>query len=158
MAYEIRNTFAEFVERLEDATGTGGSGLLYGVELFEGPLEKSIEHKDLPLLIYELSDAAPAEGIDTHFPKHARHNIMVLLSMYVAADKGYYTDDQDGLIDYYERVLDIIDGGDLTGSGRWGPETPKYKVRGFERDGLKNLFMIEVMLQSNRYERGKLQG
>jgi hypothetical protein len=161
MAREIKAAYKELVDRLEVAaneTGTGDYGLLEGVKLVEGPTEETFGDEDLPLVIYEILNGGFPE--DAAFPKCARAKMTVLLTVSTLATNGYYNDTKTGIIDLYEKLMTVIDGHpvcDLTGSNHWGPISPQYRVGEFERDGLRYCFLIEVELQSIRYQRGTLQ-
>jgi hypothetical protein len=152
MSQEITNAFQALVDRLDDV-------LLEGVKLVEGPTEQAFGDEDLPAIIYEMLDGGFAE--DTHFPKSARAQMTVLLTVMTKAEYGYTNNNGFGILDLYEKVMDAIDRGDsatdLTGGGKWGPIPPQYKVGGFERSGLLTTYLIEVKIQSNRYERGALR-
>jgi hypothetical protein len=156
MAQEIKGAFKELVDRLEAACVT--DQILEGVKLVEGPTEQVFTDEDLPVLIYEVLEGGFAE--DSHFPNQMRAKMTVLLTMMVHESKGYYNDDKTGMIDYYEKIMSVIDGDlttELTGSDHWGPIPPQYRVGGFERNGLQNTYLIEVELQTIRYSKGALQ-
>jgi hypothetical protein len=163
MAQEIKAAFKELVDRLEaanNATGTGDYGLLEGVQLVEGPSEQVFNDSDLPVIVYEILDGGFAE--DSHFPDRARSKMTVLLTIMTKVENGYYNDAKEGIIDLYEKVMDVIDKNttgtlDLTGADNWGPIPPQYKIGGFERDGLINTYLVEVEIQTARYGRGGLQ-
>lgn len=157
MAFEIKKAFAEVVTRLEDAcnaTGTGTYGILEGALLVEGPIEQSFTHEQMPVIIYELLNGGFVE--DAAFPRCAREKMIILITVMTLAENGYYTSNRDGILDLYEKIMDVIDGSDLTGGGNWGPYSPQYRVGGVERSGLNYTFLIEVEIQTNRYQRGGL--
>ena len=152
MAREIVDAFKEVVTRLKAANIQGG--ILEQVKLVEGPTEESFAKEDLPVVIYEILHGGEAE--DVGFPDCARAKLTVMLTVMVSVDEGYQSDERSGMLDYYEKIMTVIDGSDLSGSGNWGPVTPRYRVGGFERDGLMNTYLIEVEIQTNRYRRGAL--
>lgn len=163
MANEIKNAFVEIVNRLDnacDTTGTGDYGTLEGALLVEGPTEQTFTDSQMPVIIYEILDGGFAE--DAAFPDRARYKFTVLFTVMTKAISGYYDDDGEGIIDYLEKIMTVIDKNtsdtvDLGGAGTWGPETPQYKVGGFERNGLINTFLIEATFQTKRFGRGTLR-
>jgi len=161
MAREIKAAFEEVVSRLEaanNATGTGDYGLLEGVTLIEGPTEQTFEDADLPIVIYEILSGGAAE--DSHFPDRMRGKMTILLTVMTHVDNGYYNANKTGIIDFYEKIMTVIDGAsitDITGNGHWGPMPPQYEIGGFERDGLRYVYLIEVEIQTARYGKGDLQ-
>lgn len=161
MARELMAAYKELVDRLkasEEETGTGSAGLLAGVQLVEGPVEQVFSDENLPVIVYEIMSGGDAE--DAAFPRCAREKMTVLLTISTHVDKGYYNDNKDGIIDLYEKIMTVIDGYptiDLTGATHWGPVTPQYRVGGFDRDGLRYCYLVEVDIQTARYQRGALQ-
>ena len=153
MARELMAAFKEFVSRLEGATV-----LLSGVKIVEGPVEQVFCDKDLPVIVYEILNGGDSE--DAAFPRCARTKMTVMLTIMTAVKNGYYSNDKNGILDLYEKVMTVIDGYptiDLTGATHWGPVTPQYRVGGFERDGLRYCYLVEVDIQTAHYQRGALQ-
>jgi hypothetical protein len=161
VARDVKNAFKELIDRLETSaneTGTGDYGLLEGVTLVEGPVSETFADENLPLVIYEILDGGIIE--DAAFPNCVRASLTVLLTVMTHVDNGYFNDAKTGIIDLYEKLMTVIDGSTyikLTGGGNWGPKPPQYKVGGFERDGLRYCYLVEVSLQSARYQKGTLQ-
>lgn len=155
MSQEIVKTFKELVTRLKNANIQGQ--LLERVKLIEGPEENTISDEDLPVIRYRLSNIGPIETAG--FEKCVRALVTVELEVMTSADDGYYNDQRSGCLDYYEKILNVVDGntaGSLSGDGSWGPEAPKYRQFPVERDGLKYQYSMEIELQSKKYQKGAL--
>lgn len=155
MAQEIVKAFKELVDRLKEANIEGG--LLDQVTLIEGPTEITIADKDLPVIIYEILDGGAID--EDGFPRCVRGRMTVQLTVMTHKNGSYYNDERNGILDYYEKVMTVIDGTtaiELKGNNNWGPIVPKYRIGRFDVSGLKYEYLIEVDLQSKDYPKGAL--
>lgn len=155
MAREVVNTFKALVDRLKAANIQGG--LLDQVKLIEGPAEISIVDKDLPAIIYEILDGGVIN--EDCFPRGVRANMTALLTVMTHKNAGYYNDERSGILDYYEKVMTVVDGTtaiELKGDGNWGPDVPGYRIGRFDGNSFKYEYAIEIDLQSNKYTKGGL--
>lgn len=153
MSREIKRAYEEVKNRLLAANVEGNT--LEHATLVEGPTEDVYSNSDYPVVIYELVTGEFAE--DVSFPNCARFQLKIMLTIIVDTSDGLYNEQQSGLLDYLEKVMDAIDGSDLTGSGNWGPITPQYRIASFEKNTANYQYEIEVIIQTNRYQRGNLQ-
>lgn len=158
MATEIKNAFKEIVDRLEHARD---GSLLNGVKLVEGPTNQEFYKSDLPAVVYEILDGGFSE--DAAFPARARNKFTVLFTVMTDTEKGYYSDDEQGIIDLFERIMTALDVSrttglvDLKGADNWGPIAPQYRIGSFEKSELMYQYLIEAEFQTKRYGRGELR-
>lgn len=156
MAREISNAWGEVVSRLKTANVDGG--LLAHVKLIEAPVEQTIEQAELPVIVYEILNGGTTEM--ACFPAGMKCNLTILFTVLVHTENGYFNDERNGIVDYHEKVMTVLDGFptlDLTGSGNWGSKPPVYRVGTPERDNMQLKYLIEMDIETKKYMAGSLQ-
>ena len=150
---KIVGAFREFVTRLESANVEGGK--LEDVTLLEGPTNDVLERQSLPAVIYELTSAG--SQTEKCLGGIAISEFSVLVSCHTRQENGYYTDAKTGILDLYEAILDVVDGGGtaLNGNGHWIGH-PAYRINSLERTDLDFVYQVEIIFSSSKYTRGEL--
>lgn len=154
MANEIVKSIKEVVDRLKAENVMEGK--LQNVTLVEGPEDDVLENATLPVVVWELADTGLIA--EKCLGAHAVSSIGMILTCHTRVDNGYYTDEKTGIIDIYEKLLDVIDGGGgvrLNGDGNW-LLSPSYRMVMIEKTKLAYIYEIEVTITSVKYRRGAL--